>query len=145
MLPLWIPKKEILDLENKFSTFIWHNKKPRTKIKMLQLPANQGGLVLSNLRFYNWPCHIGIIWEWLKSHLNSVTSIDEWFPTHFSPLCKLTSGTRKNPEVKDNPIIHNTIKAWQDIIKFAGKNAPAYGLIPLTKNEEFITGIVNLI
>ena len=143
MLPLWIPRKVLLDLEKTLSRFIWHSKKPRIRMRTLQLTGERGGLALPNLRFYNWACHTRIIWEWLQSHLNSVSSVDEWYPTQFSLLSKLTSGARITLEMKDNPIIHNTFKVWQDMIKFVGKNIPAYGLIALSKNEGFAPGIRN--
>lgn len=45
--------------------------------------------------------------------------------------------------MKDNPIIRNTIKIWQDTTKYLGKNLPSHALIPLTKNKEFAQGVWN--
>lgn len=95
MLPLWIPKRVISDLEKAFSRFIWHNKKPRIKIKTLELPVEWGGLDLPNLRFYNWACHTRIIWDWLQSHLKSKVGIDEWFSSPYSMLSELTNYGRR--------------------------------------------------
>lgn len=146
MLPLWISKKVILDLERAFSRFIWHNKKPRIRIKTLQLPWEQGGLSLPNLRYYNWAYHTRIIWDWLQSHLRSETGIDEWLSSPYSLLSQLTNcGKKESLDIHQNLIICNTIRVWQDITKYLGKNAVSLGLIPLTKNEEFTPGVKNSI
>ncbi len=61
MIPLYIVKKIITDLEKHFSRFIWHKKKSRIKLSKLLLPVDKGSLALPDLRFYNWACHIKII------------------------------------------------------------------------------------
>uniref|UniRef100_A0A3Q3NAX5 Reverse transcriptase domain-containing protein n=1 Tax=Labrus bergylta TaxID=56723 RepID=A0A3Q3NAX5_9LABR len=110
-------------------------------MKTLQLPGEQGGLAFPNLRFYNWACHTRIIWEWLQSHLNSETSMDEWYPTPFSLLSKLTNDDRKNmtSEIKANPIIRNTMRVWQDMKKYLEKDITSFALIPLTRNVDLCT------
>lgn len=68
MLPLWFPKKNILDLES-FSKFIWLARENLwVKMKILQLPVDSSGQVLPNLKFYNWACPTGTIWNWLHSY-----------------------------------------------------------------------------
>lgn len=42
MLPLRINKRAILDIERFLSNFIWHGKRPRLKMKILQLPVDRG-------------------------------------------------------------------------------------------------------
>ena len=146
MLPLWISKKTILDIERAFSRFIWHNKKPRIRIKTLQLPVERGGLALPNLRFYNWACHTRIIWDWLQSHLKSDMSIDEWFSSPYSLLSALTTCRKKtSSDMKRNPVIYNTIRVWRDITKYFRESASSFALTPLTRNEEFAPGIQNSI
>ncbi len=44
MTPLYIGRNMIRDLEEHFSRFIWHKKKPRMKISKLQLPIEAGVL-----------------------------------------------------------------------------------------------------
>ena len=106
-----------MDLERALSRFIWHNKRPRIRIKTLQLPTvDRGGLALPNLRFYNWACHTRLVWDWLQSHLKSEAGIDEWFFPPYSPLSKLTDyGKKRSPDIKHNSIIYNTIRVWRDI------------------------------
>ena len=81
MLPLYITKKTNEDLEKALSKCIWHGKKPRQKLKKLQLPINLGGLFVPNLH---------ILRERLV--LN---------PGHASPWSLVTCDACKiNPEVK---------------------------------------------
>lgn len=146
MLPLWISKKVILDLEKAFSRYIWHNKKPRIKFKSLQLPVERGGLALPNLRFYNWACHIRIIWDWLQSHLKSEAGIDEWSSSPYSLLSKLTwGGKKRSPHIKQNPIVYNTIRVWRDLSRYFGENISSFALTPVTRNEEFAPGINSIV
>ena len=50
MLPLKINRKLILDIERLLSKFIWHGKKARIKMKILQSPIDGG--VMHSLIFY---------------------------------------------------------------------------------------------
>ena len=43
MIPLWITRKIVKSFERDLSKFIWHDKKPRLKMKTLQLPVDRGG------------------------------------------------------------------------------------------------------
>lgn len=123
---------------------MWHNKRPRIRMKTLQLLVERGGLALPNLRFYYWACHTGIIWEWLQSHLTSDASIDEWFSSPYSLLSKLTScGKKSSSDTKGNPITYNMIRVWRVITKHFGENVSSFALTPLTRNEEFPPGIQN--
>ncbi len=143
MLPLWFPKNNILDLERSFSKFIWQRKKLRVKMKILQLPVDSGGQALPNLKFYNWACHTRTILNWLHSHLKSQPCVDEWVVMPYSLLSLLTSskGLKFWPEIKNNPIIFNTVKVWQDIMKRAGRRGFLSGLTPLTGNRDFLPGV----
>lgn len=144
MLPLWIPRRVISDLEKAFSQFIWHNKKPRIKIKTLNLPVERGGLALPNLRYYNWACHTRIVWDWLQSHLKSEVNIDEWFSSPYSMLSKLTSyGKKRSPHIKCNPAVYNTFRVWRDLTKYFEEDVSSLALTPVTRNEEFVPGINN--
>src|SRR4029434_3193092 len=55
MLPLYLTKKVNRELEKAASKFIWHGKKPRQRLKILQLPTDMGGRSLPNLIFIIGP------------------------------------------------------------------------------------------
>lgn len=104
MLPLWISKKAISDLEKASSRFIQHNKRPRISW------WGWGGLALPILRFYNWACHTRIVWDGLQSHLKSEMDIDDWSSIPYSLLSKLTNyGKNMSTDIKRNPIIYKTL------------------------------------
>ena len=51
-LPLPLPKQFFDELNCIFYTFIWNNKKPRLRLRLLYLPYERGGLQLPNLKLY---------------------------------------------------------------------------------------------
>lgn len=113
MLPLYITKKTNQDLEKTLSKFIWHGKKPRQRLKKLQLLTNMGGLSVPNLIFYNWACHARHCWLWLHAYLKRETCIDSWACFPHSPWSLVTCDVSKiNPEVKSNLIIYTTVSGY---------------------------------
>ena len=79
MLPLKINRKVILDIERLLSKFIWHGKKARIKMKILQLPIDRGGQAFPNFLYYNWACHGRIISGWLRHFLHQgEPPVDAW-------------------------------------------------------------------
>lgn len=142
MLPLWISKKVALDIERAFSRFIWHGKRPRQKIKTLQLPSDKGGLGLPNIIHYNWACHASFLWEWSHAHLESKPCLDSWSSLPSSLWSLVMSDKKKlHRDIKNNPIIYNTIRVWQEICKHLGRGSYASFLTPLTRNQDFHPGL----
>jgi len=45
------------------------------------------------------------------------------------------------PEIKNNPILFNKVKVWQDIMKFAKRMGFLSSLTPLIRNKDFLPGI----
>lgn len=117
MLPLWLPKKVNADIERAFSRFIWHGKKPRQKIKTLQLPVNRGGFLLTEVAWLYqtsiittgpaMACHARYLWEWLHAYVNSEPCLDSWASQPASLWSIVTGGRRKiSKDIKSNPIIY---------------------------------------
>lgn len=143
MLPLRFPIKSITELERSFSKFIWRGKRPRVRMKTLQLPVDRGGQALPNLKFYNWACHIRTIWIWLQSHLDLKPCVDEWAASPYSLLSLITnnSGLKSLPDIRNNPIISHTVKVWQDVMAFVGRRGLLSSLTPLIHNRDFLPGV----
>uniref|UniRef100_A0A3B3HFX9 Reverse transcriptase domain-containing protein n=1 Tax=Oryzias latipes TaxID=8090 RepID=A0A3B3HFX9_ORYLA len=79
MLPFRINTFAILDIQRSISRFVWHGKRPRLKMRTLQLPVNKGGQALPNFLYYNWACHARIVYGWLKHFLNPEEHhVDAW-------------------------------------------------------------------
>uniref|UniRef100_A0A3P9JVJ3 Reverse transcriptase domain-containing protein n=1 Tax=Oryzias latipes TaxID=8090 RepID=A0A3P9JVJ3_ORYLA len=138
MLPLYISKKTNRDLEKAFTNFIWLGKKPRQKLKILQLHPDMGGLSVPNIIFYNWACHAHHYWLWLHTYLKRENCIDSWACSPHSPWGLITCDVAKIPlSVRKNPIIYNGIRVWRDVLKHLGKTKVKSLLSPITQNPDF--------
>lgn len=79
MLPLWITRQIVKSIQKDLSKFIWHGKRPRLKMKTLELPIDRGGLGLPIILFYNWACHARITSDWIHNYIKGVQDhMDEW-------------------------------------------------------------------
>lgn len=143
MLPLWITRKVAKSLERDLSKFIWHDKRPRLKMKTLQLPVDRGGLALPNILNYNLACHARIISEWLNDYLNGVCDhIDEWCCSPVTLLSLLTGSKKQIPSsIKNNSFIYNTVRAWGEIMSYTGRKGFSSSLTPIIGNKTFPPGI----
>jgi len=70
----------------------WNGRKPRQKIKSLQMPVELGGLDMPNILYYNWACHARLIREWYRSYCDLCLSVDSsplgLFPIlYLEPVC----------------------------------------------------------
>uniref|UniRef100_A0A3P9KC19 Reverse transcriptase domain-containing protein n=1 Tax=Oryzias latipes TaxID=8090 RepID=A0A3P9KC19_ORYLA len=143
MLPLKINRKTFSELEKCLSKFIWHGKKPRLKIRTLQLPYERGGQALPNFLFYFWACHARIVSGWLHAFLHQgELAVDSWCSDPLSPLSLLFTDVVGLPvEVKNNNVMLTTIKVWHDIVTFCGRRKFSSAMQPLIKNKAFPPGI----
>uniref|UniRef100_A0A3P9IF90 HAT C-terminal dimerisation domain-containing protein n=1 Tax=Oryzias latipes TaxID=8090 RepID=A0A3P9IF90_ORYLA len=64
-LPIWIPSSTFKILNKMISTFVWQNKKPRIRKKLLCSSKRDGGLGLPNLRLYYWAAQLRGLAEWV--------------------------------------------------------------------------------
>lgn len=71
MLPIEIPKQVFDNLHKSTSKFIWHKKRPRIRLKTLQLSKLNGGLGLPNLKYYFWAAQMKPLVAWIKNNTNS--------------------------------------------------------------------------
>lgn len=83
-LPLPLPKEFFDKLNGIFNRFIWNNKKPRLRLRLLYLPYERGGLQLPNLRLYYWSAQLRSAMfyfstetppAWLQIEQTSVTNL----------------------------------------------------------------------
>lgn len=57
-LPVEIPSKQFSEFNKIISRFIWQGKKPRVKLKTLQLPREEGGMALPHFKDYFYAAQI---------------------------------------------------------------------------------------
>lgn len=71
MLPIDIPKLAFDNLDKLISKFIWQGRRPRVRLKTLQLLKSQGGLKLPNFRHYFWAAQLRPIIIWIQDFSDS--------------------------------------------------------------------------
>lgn len=125
-LPVWIPSSAFNMLDKLISKFIWQNKKPRVRLKLLTLEKNKGGLALPNIKYYYWAAQLTalVVWinnniesGWVKIEQNSLPSIP------LSVLVFLNKQSQEKLEIK-NVWVKHTLKVWSTVQKrFRGRAA----------------------
>lgn len=141
MLPLWLSRKVSAELESAFSRFAWNGRKPRQKIKSLQLPVELGGLAMPTILYYNWAFHARLIWEWYRSYCDLCPSVYSWACSPFSIWSLFACPYKHVDIVRKNPILHNSVKVWRQILRFFGEGAILFRLSPIYLNQDFVPGL----
>uniref|UniRef100_A0AAY4BML7 Reverse transcriptase domain-containing protein n=3 Tax=Denticeps clupeoides TaxID=299321 RepID=A0AAY4BML7_9TELE len=141
MLPLWLSRKICTQLESAFSRFIWNGKKPRQKIRSLQMPVELGGLAMPNILYYNWACHSRFIWEWFRSYYDLCPTIDSWSCSPLSVWSLFACPHKYDDSVRKNPILYNSIKVWRQMSGFFGRDGSTLMLNPIYANWDFAPGV----
>lgn len=113
-LPVWVPVLAFNTLEKFISKFVWQNKRPRIRLKILMSNKDGGGLNLPNLRYYYWAAHLSAITAWLD-----VDKEEEWVSIEQNSLPGVSlkvlpfMGWQAQKGVKKNIwIIQHTVKIW---------------------------------
>lgn len=57
-LPISLPKSFFKEINSVFHRFIWNNRKPRLRLRLLYLPYDRGGLKLPSLQWYYWAAQL---------------------------------------------------------------------------------------
>lgn len=67
MLPVEIPQSTFDKLDKLITHFIWQKKRPRIRLKTLQLSKLDGGLGLPNLKYYFWAAQLKPLKVWIQN------------------------------------------------------------------------------
>ena len=70
-LPMPLPMSFFKEIKSAFCRFIWNNRKPRIRLRLLYLPSDRGGLQMPSLQWYYWATQL--------------RSAMFYFVTHFPP------------------------------------------------------------
>ncbi len=124
------------------SKFIWHGKRQRQRFSSLQLPKDKGSLAVPNMVFYNWACHIRTLWTWSHSYLRLETCVYFWACSPESLWSFVTCRPDKiKINIKNNPLIINSIKVWQEISEYMDRWGVKSMLSPICNILEFLPGL----
>lgn len=114
MLPIDIPKSTFDKLDKLIARFIWQNKRPRIRLKTLQLLKSGGGLKLPNLQYYFWAAQMRPISIWIQDLTNT-----RWLDIEKSlcarPLQTLLFLDIPLNEVQMSEWTRATLKIWRKI------------------------------
>uniref|UniRef100_A0A3Q2FFW2 Reverse transcriptase n=1 Tax=Cyprinodon variegatus TaxID=28743 RepID=A0A3Q2FFW2_CYPVA len=112
MLPVEIPKSTFDTVDKMITGFIWQKKRPRIRLKTLQLPKSKGGFKLPNLKYYYWAAQLKPLLAWLQNSADTRRlEIEEsrcsvplqTLPFLDTPAKEMTTWTK------------NTLKVWNSI------------------------------
>lgn len=118
-LPVTVPVSTFRFLDKLISKFIWQNKRPRVRLKVLHAHKGKGGLALPNLRSYYWAAQLRILVSWLALDVDT-----RWVHLEDSSVTKvslsdhlfLNSKDRRNLKI-NNEWVNYTLKVWDKIRK----------------------------
>ncbi len=142
-LPVWVPVSAFNKLEKLISKFIWQNKRPRIRLKILMSDKDRGGLNLPNLRYYYWAAQLRAITAWL-----GVDKEAEWVSIEQNSLPGVSLKVLPFMDLqaqkavkKTNIQIKHTIKIWSTVQKtFRGAIALSRA-IPIKDNPDFLPSV----
>lgn len=137
MIPVDIPKVTFDKLDRLLSKFIWQGKRPRVRLKTLQLSKGDGGLKLPNLRYYFWAAQLKPLTIWLQEKedtrwLNIEKSLCSQ-PLHVMPFLDTPL---KGVQMSDCTRV--TLNIWRRIRTFFGIPKQLSSLTHIGYIKEFI-------
>lgn len=126
MLPLYIAKKRVKEIERDFSKFICNGKKSGLNLKTSQLPKERGGVAFPNLIYYNWACHCDIIHDWVHSYLKGGPEpFEAWRCAPHALLAELTNIRKTTGKSHRRPFddFKQLKSGKQCLVFFRGRNS----------------------
>lgn len=142
-LPILIPQSAFKLLESITSKFIWQNKRPRVRLKMLMSGKEKGGLKLPNFRMYYWAAQLKSMAAWIIHDPEMQwVSMEEYS----LPGISLRSLPFLNPQswkkIKiTNPWVKHTVRIWNKVLKMLKGNLTMSRAIPINGNIEFLPSL----
>uniref|UniRef100_A0AAR2INH7 Reverse transcriptase domain-containing protein n=1 Tax=Pygocentrus nattereri TaxID=42514 RepID=A0AAR2INH7_PYGNA len=141
-LPLPLPKLFFDELNSIFTRFIWNNKKPRLRLRLLHLPYERGGLQLPNLKLYYWSAQLRSAMFYFSNETPPAwINIEQTSVTNLQLNQYLYSASPANlKKMTKNPFLKNTIDIWYRAHQYVGDTPPISRFSPILGNTFFKAG-----
>lgn len=140
-LPIHIPSAYFRQVNALFTKFVWTNKRPRIRRRLLTLPKMFGGLTIPDIQKYHQAAHFTRVIDWCRhSDQKLWTHLEQQFstiPFHRAPWC-----FRALPSIlKAHPIIGPTLMVCQTLCKNLAITTTKSPLYPVLGNPDFLSGL----
>ena len=118
-VPISKPEQFFSDWDKVISRFVWAGKKPRVRLKTLQLPKERGGLALPCLRDYYRAAQIRPLIGWCKPSYKSRWKDIESTMGRGLPINSLIGDPSliKHLSNPQNVMITGSLKVWSEIVR----------------------------
>ena len=115
-LPIAVPVSTFKLLDRLVSRFIWQNKRPRVRLKVLCLHKEKGGLSLTHFRSYYWAAQLRVLVSWMRLDMDTkwVHIEQSSVNTSLSALPFLTTNALRKLRIQ-NEWVKYTLKVWKKI------------------------------
>lgn len=140
-LPLPPPSNLFTQLKKLFVGFLWNNRRSRTRLSLLYLPYDRGGLKCPNPLLYYWAAQLRtLLFYFTEGEAPKWKEMEE--PELCLPLpTYLYSAKVKTLKKKTkNPIVRNMIVVWSKVKKYLGEPFSLSIFSPIWGNESFTLG-----
>ena len=142
-LPIAVPPSLFKLIENIISKFIWQNRRPRIRLKILMSAKVKGGLGLPNMKMYYWAAQLRAVVAWAFRDAET-----GWVPIEQNSIPGITLSTlpfisqESRKKIKINNIwIKHTLKIWVAVQKQLKITTALSRAMTIADNIEFIPSI----
>ena len=141
-LPMPLPKSFFKEINRAFCRFIWNNRKPRLRLRLLYLPYDRGGLQMPSLQWYYWSAQLRSAMFYFVTH-----SPPAWVHIEQASISKLplslylySADFKLLKKKTTNPFLKNSIDVWYKAHGHIGDTPLISQFSPVWGNEQFTPG-----
>ena len=114
-LLITVPVSTFIFLDKPVSIFIWQNKRPRVRLKVLCARKDKGGLALPHFRSYYWAAQLGKLVSWMRLDMDTKwVYIEQGSVKNISPSTLLFLNSKVRCKLRiQNECVNHTVKVWE--------------------------------
>lgn len=140
-IPLPPPSSLFTQLKKLFVRFLWNNRRPRTRLSLLYLPFDRGGLKCPNPLWYYWAAQLrAMMFHFTEGDAPLWKEMEELQLGLPLPTYLYSASTKILKKNTKNPIVKNMITVWYQVKKYLGETSSLSAFSPIWRNESFPPG-----